>query len=148
MDTASRQLLALGDLSRTPGGLVPVLRNLDVYEPNVQIYNGYRIAATGSSSAPGGYTYASDGFYAAVPGSLPLPSFDLESTNASSQRFIAVKCVGAFDLLALARSRSGNPNINWEVLTPPITNGIVTYRLPDVPAALGRSVRRFEKIRI
>ncbi len=137
VDTASRQLFALGDLMRTPGGAVPVFGSLDVYEPNVRPYTGYRVAVKGTNNAPGGYTYASDGFYAAIPGSLPLPSFDLESTNASSERFIAVKCIGSFDLLALARSRSGNPNINWEVLTQP-TAGIVTYRLPDVPDELGQ----------
>ena len=138
VDTASRQLLALGDLLRTPGGAVPVFGDLNVYEPNAQAYhNGYRISVKGSSDVPGGYTYVSDAFYAAIPGSLPLPSFDIEPTTASSERFIAVRCVGAFDLLALARSRTGNPNINWEVLTRPTTNGIVTYRLPDVPAELG-----------
>jgi len=137
VDTATRRLLALGDLSRTPGGAIPVFSDINVYEPQAQAFQGYRVAVTGSSNTPGGYTYSSDAFYPAVPGSLPLPSFDLEPTTAASQRFIAVKCVGAFDLLALARSRTGNPNINWEVLTQPTTNGIVTYRLPDVPAELG-----------
>ncbi len=137
VDTASQRFLALGDLLRTPGGAVPVFSDLDVYEPNAKPYNGYRIAVTGPGSTSSGYTYTSDAFYAALPGSLPLPSFDLEPTTASSQRFIAVKCVGTFDLLVLARSRTGNPNINWEVLTRP-ANGIVTYQLPEVPNELGQ----------
>ena len=137
VDTASRQLFALGDLLRAPGGAIPVFGELQVYEPKVQIYNGYRIAATGTSNVPGGYTYSSDGFYASIPGSLPEPAFDLQPTTAASDRFVAVKCLGSFDLLVLGRARSGNPSIRWEVLTRP-TNGIVTYRLPDVPAELGQ----------
>ncbi len=137
IDTVSPHLFPLGDLLRTPGGAVAVFSDFNLFEPNVQPYNGYRISVTGSNSAPGGYTYASDAFYAAVPGSLPVPSFDLEPTVASSERFVAVKCVGAFDLLVLSRSRTGNPNINWEVLTQP-TPGIVIYRLPDVPTELSQ----------
>ena len=146
VDSASRQYLALGDQFRAPGGANPAFGDLDIYEPNVQGYNGYRIAVKGTSIVPGGYTYSSDGYYAAVPGSLPLPNFDLQPTSAVSNRYVGVKCIGDFDLLALSRSRTGNPNISWEVLIQPV-NGILTYRLPDVPDALGQrfsSLKNFE----
>ncbi len=137
VDTATRQYLALGDLLRSPGGFTPIFGELAVYEPIVKPYQGYRMMVAGSNIAPGGYTYASDGYYADVPGSLPLPSFDLEPTTAASNRFIAVKCVGNFDLLALARTRTGNPNISWEVFIQPV-NGILSYRLPDIPTTLAQ----------
>ncbi|MEO6039798.1 MAG: hypothetical protein ABIQ93_15395 [Saprospiraceae bacterium] len=146
VDTAARQYLALGDQFRAPGGANPAFGDLNVFEPAVQVYNGYRIVVKGSSIAPGGYTYASDGYYATLPGSLPLPNFDLEPTTATSNRYVGVKCVGNFDLLALTRSRSGNPNINWEVLIQPVS-GILTYRLPDVPTELGQrftALKNFE----
>ena len=137
VDTASRKYLPLGDLLRAPGGAIPVFSDLNVFEPTVKMYNGYRILATGVNTAPGGYSYFSDNYYAAIPGSLPIPAFDLQPTTAVSNRYVGVNCIGSFDLLALTRTHSGNPNISWEVLIQPV-NGILTYRLPDVPTALGQ----------
>lgn len=49
-------------------------------------------------------------------------------------RVVAVKCTGNFDLLSLTREQGGAVKVHWEALVAPAgKNGIVTYRLPDVP---------------
>lgn len=143
VDTAALKFLAMGDLLRAPGGPVPVFSNVDIFEPvsndvfnpEPKPYNGFRIRVSGSDDAPGGYSYFSDFFYADIPASLPVPSFDLLPTVLADNRLVATQCVGSFDALVFARSRSGTPNITWEVYTVP-SSGIVSYRLPDVPEAL------------
>lgn len=144
VDTAALKFLAMGDLLRAPGGPVPVFGSVDIYEPvsndifdpAPKPYNGFRVQAKGSDDSPGGYTYFSDFLYANVPANLPLPAFNLEPTTLSDNRLVATQCFGQFDALVFARARTGTPNISWEVYMAP-SNGIVSYRLPDVPTTLG-----------
>lgn len=144
VDTSQMEFFPLSQHHRAPGGSVIVYNsdqvfepvNNDVFEPNRPYIDLFRLQTSGQTGTTSGYTYQSDNFYPAVPASLPEPPFDLEPTTLANNRAVAVHCVGDFDLLAFARTRAGTPNINWEVITKP-KNGIVLYRLPDVPKALG-----------
>lgn len=144
VDTAKYQFFPLGDYLRAPGGSVPVFNsvkvfepvNNDVFEPNRPYIDLFRLQTVGPAGSADGYAYLSDNFYATVPGVLPEPSFDLQATTLANNRAVAVTCIGDFDLLAFARTRTGTPNIEWEVNTKP-ANGIVLYILPEVPEALG-----------
>jgi len=146
VDTSKLQFFPLSAPLLAPGGTIPIIGTVNVFEPvNNDLfnpnrpYNGLRVQTHGTEPAVGGYTYISDHFYSAIPATLPVAAFDLEPTVLADKRLIAVNCVGNFDLLTFSRSRSGyqvSLNINWEVITKP-KNGIVDYRLPDVPTALG-----------
>jgi len=144
VDTSKLQFFPLSDQQRAPGGEVPVYNmvqvfepvNNDLFDPNRPYIDLFRLQTVGPLGVAGGYTYLSDNFYPAVPNSLPEPAFDLESTILSNNRSIAVSCSGNFDLLAFSRTREVTPKINWEVIVRP-QNGIVLYRLPEVPSALG-----------
>lgn len=142
IDTNALKFMALGDLLRAPGGAIPVFTDINIFEPiandapnnpEPKPYNGYRLQASGGGSD---YTYFGDRFYEKLPTSLAIPTFDLLPTILSDNRLVAIQCVGDFDVLVFARSRSGTPNINWEVYIAP-SNGTVIYRLPDVPEELG-----------
>ncbi|MCW5924667.1 MAG: hypothetical protein KIS77_20275 [Saprospiraceae bacterium] len=144
VDTASLRFLALGDLLRAPGGAIPVFSDVDIFEPitndvfnpGPKPYNGFRVRVSGSDNTPGGYTYFCDFFAPSIPANLPTPTFDLLPTVLADNRLVATQCVGNFDVLVFARSRTSTPNITWEVNTAP-ANGVVIYRLPDVPTGLG-----------
>lgn len=146
VDTATLKFVAMGDLLRAPGGAIPVFSEVDIFEPvsndifnpEPKSYNGFRVRVSGSDDSPGGYAYTSDFFSTTIPAGLPALSFDLLPTVLSDNRLVATQCVGDFDVLVFARTRVGTPNINWEVYTTPAP-GVVTYRLPDVPPALGAS---------
>ncbi|MBV6443008.1 MAG: hypothetical protein EPGJADBJ_04736 [Saprospiraceae bacterium] len=146
VDTTALKFLAMGDLLRAPGGPIPVFSDVDIFEPvsndvfnpGPKPYNGFRAQVNGSDASSGGYTYFSDFFYPDIPANLPAPAFDLLPTVLADNRLVATQCVGNFDVLVFSRTRTGTPNINWEVNTKP-ANGIVSYRLPDVPEALGNS---------
>jgi hypothetical protein len=146
VDTSNLEFFPLSRQLLVPGSPIPVISsanifepvNNDVFEPN-RPYNGVRLQLRGTEAAAGGYTYTSDHFYSTIPTTLPVPDFDLSPTILSDNRLIAVACSGDFDLLAFSRVRSGyqvHLNITWEVVTKP-RNGIVSYRLPDVPTPLG-----------
>ncbi|MDO8366091.1 MAG: hypothetical protein Q7T20_04775 [Saprospiraceae bacterium] len=144
MDTSNYKFFPLSDYIRAPGGTVPVYNsqqvfepvNNDVFDPNRPYIDLFRLQTFGPAGVADGYTYISDNFYPAVPPSLSEPAFDLTSTILANNRSVAVTCIGDFDLLAFSRTRTGTPNIQWEVITKP-ANGIVLYTLPDVPNALG-----------
>lgn len=144
VDTAKLQFIAMGDLLRAPGGPVPVFTDVnifepvsnDVFNPGPKPYNGFRVRVNGSDAAPGGYTYFCDFFSTDIPENLPVPAFDLLPTVLADNRLVATQCVADFDVLVFARTRSGTPNITWEV-NAASSNGIVSYRLPDVPTELG-----------
>lgn len=144
IDTAQYTFFPLSEHIRAPGGPVPIYNSVKIFEPvnndqfdpNRPYTDLFRLQTTGPSNTTDGYTYLSDNFYTGVPASLPAPAFDLTPTTLANNRAVAVTCIGDFDLLAFARSRAGTPNINWEVTIKPV-NGIVLYRLPDVPKALG-----------
>jgi hypothetical protein len=142
VDTAAQQFFPLGAPLRPLGSPIPVFNGLEVFEPiNNELfepnipYAGFRLRTYGPDASANGYTYYSDGFYDSFPNTLPTPTFDLSPTILSDNRLVAVQCSGAFDLLAFSRSRAGTPNIQWEVFTKP--SATVTYRLPDVPKAVG-----------
>lgn len=144
VDSAQYRFFPLSQHVRAPGGAVPVFNsdqvfepvNNDLFEPNRPYINMFRLQTKGPEGSSNGYTYYSDGFYSAVPASLPEPTFDLLPTTLANNRVVAVTCSGNFDVLSFVRTRTGTPNINWEVTTRPL-NGIVLYRLPDVPVTLG-----------
>lgn len=146
VDTAKLEFFPLSPQLLVPGSATPATASIDIFEPvnNDQFdpnrpYKGFRIQANGTENTSDGYTYICDQFFDAVPSSLPIPDFDLLPTILSDKRLIAVQCVGDFDLLAFSRSRDGEYEhfkIKWEVFTRPV-NGIVSYRLPDVPSDLG-----------
>ncbi|MFN0035729.1 MAG: hypothetical protein ACKVUS_11730 [Saprospiraceae bacterium] len=144
VDTSRLEFFPLSDYVRAPGGVVPVYNSVQVFEPvNNDVFDPsrpyidlFRLQTEGPAGVADGYTYLSDNFYSAVPTSLAQPSFDLAPTILANNRSVAVTCTGDFDLLAFSRLRSGTPRINWEVVTKPEV-GIVLYRLPDVPKALG-----------
>jgi hypothetical protein len=144
VDTAQYRFFPLSQHVRAPGGAVPVFNteqvfepvNNDLFEPNRPYTDLFRLQTYGPQGTTNGYAYYSDGFYSSVPATLPEPTFDLLPTTLANNRAVAVTCSGDFDVLNFARSRIGAPNINWEVTTKP-QNGIVLYRLPDVPTELG-----------
>ncbi len=146
VDTTKLQFFPLSAPLLAPGGVIPIIGTVNVFEPvNNDLfspnrpYKGLRVQTRGAEPVAGGYTYISDHFFSDMPSSLPAANFDLEPTVLADKRLIAVNCVGNFDLLAFSRNRSGyqvHLNINWEVIKKP-KNGIVDYRLPDVPSALG-----------
>lgn len=150
VDTSKLQFFPLSEQIIPPGDFVPKVNHVDIFEPvnNDQFdpnrpYNGYRLRARGDEPATDGYTYIIDHLYDAIPATLPVPNFDLQPTILSDNRLVAVQCSGNFNLLAFSRSYNGpDPahtgalHMTWEVLTQP-AQGIVSYRLPDVPAELG-----------
>ncbi len=144
VDTAQLKFFPLSDIIRVPGGAIPIYHSVKIFEPvnNDQFdpkrpyTNLFRLQTNGPANSIDGYTYLSDNFYTGVPASLPVPTFDLEATILANNRSVAVNCIGDFDLLAFERTRTGTLGIHWEVITQP-KNGIVLYRLPDVPNALG-----------
>lgn len=144
VDTAQLKFFPLSEHLRAPGGAVPAYNsvqifepvNNDLFDPNRPYIDLFRLQANGPAGTSNGYNYLSDQFYSAVPATLPEPTFDLQATTLANNRAVAVTCIGNFDLLAFSRSRSGTPNIEWEVITKP-ANGIVLYILPDVPTELG-----------
>lgn len=146
IDTAKLEFFPLSAQLRVPGSFTPVQNAINIFEPvNNDLFNpnrpyaGLRVQTRGTEPSIGGYTYISDHFYSAMPPTLPVPDFDLEPTILSDKRLVAVQCIGGFDLLAFSRIRSAygiHLSITWEVVTKP-RSGIVSYRLPDVPAPLG-----------
>lgn len=148
VDTAQRQFFPLSQPILAPGSFIPNINHADIFEPvnNDQFdpnrpYQGFRLRARGDEPAVNGYTYIIDHLYDQVPSTLPVPDFDLQPTILADNRLIAVQCSGDFDLLSFSRSYAGPGHdgalyMTWEVLTRP-AQGIVSYRLPDVPDELG-----------
>lgn len=145
-DSTARRFLPLGDLRRAPGGAEVLFDELQVIEPDAgdpQIsiplpYQLYRLHANGDGG-PNAYRYYIDRLYSKLPGTAPIPSFDIAPTTLADKRSVAVQCVGNFDLLSLNWSKGGTPNIQWEALVR-YANGLVSYRLPDVPDALATAI--------
>lgn len=141
VDTAKLQFLALGDLLRAPGGFVPTFNSFDVFEPEPLPYHGYRVTVDGTDPQPGGFSYQSDRFYENLPDGLVPPAFDVQPSAIHDDHVAAVRCVGEFDALVFSRSNSAHPSISWEVYLKPDPGQFVSYRLPDMPWALGEQFR-------
>lgn len=137
VDVAKRQFLPIGDLIHAPGGPIPIFDQMEVFEPAGLPGAGYRLRFSGSDDSPGSYRYECDQFFPTLPQSLPTLPFDITSTTLADNRLVAVQCTGLFDLLALTRRHTGTPHLNWEVLTALPNDGLLIYRLPDVPEPLG-----------
>ena len=134
IDAGQQQFLAIGENIPIPGGAVPIFDQLDVFEPPNPATGTYRLRLSGTDVEPKGYTYFCDRLFSPLPATLGEPDFDIQPTTVTGPRVVAVKCTGAFDLLSLNRAQSGSTNFRWEVLIAPAGhNGIVTYRLPDIP---------------
>ncbi|MBK6930469.1 MAG: hypothetical protein IPH12_06215 [Saprospirales bacterium] len=135
VDAGLFQFFPIGDPVRVPGGAIPVFDQLDVFEPPNLPFGGYRLQCAGYDGAAG-VGYICDRSFVALPNTLPEPAGDIARTTLADARQIAVRCTGAIDLLAFTRQRSGTTQLAWEVLMAPLNDGIVLYRLPDVPAEL------------
>jgi len=144
VDTARRKFFPLSSPIIPPGGAIPVINtvrifepvNNDLFNPNRPYINLFRLQTKGPLGTAGGYEYSSDQFYTSVPTALSEPNFDLEETILTNNRDVAVRYTGNFDVLVFTRFRSVTPKINWEVLLKP-QSGTVLYQLPDVPMELG-----------
>jgi hypothetical protein len=144
IDTAARRFVPIGDLLRAPGGFVPTIDRLDVYEPNSgdpQVptplpYNkGYRVRLESINGIGSTYKYYLDNFYDKLPAEVPTPTFSTASTVLADARSAGVICTPGFDALSISRSKAGTTHYNWEAFVAPV-NGSLVYRLPDVPAEL------------
>lgn len=145
IDAGQQKFLAIGDNIPVPGGPAPIFDELGVLEPPDPSTGTYRLRLSGTDVEPGSYTYFCDRLASPLPATIPAPGFDIQPTTVAGPRVVAVKCVGAFDLLSLTREQSGAVNVRWEALVAPAgNNGIVTYRLPDVPEELSD---RFPKLK-
>lgn len=145
IDAGQQQFLSIGGLIPVPGGPIPIFDQLNVIEPPNPSAGAYRLRLSGADVTPGGYTYFCDRVASPLPATLPEPTFDVQPTTVTGPRVIAVKCIGAFDLLALTREQTGTTNFRWEVLMAPAgNNGIVTNRLPDVPKDLSDRFSRLK----
>jgi hypothetical protein len=139
IDTARNEYLALGDLSRAPGGATFSFSDLNVYEPipfdpipNPLPYSGYRIKISGINVD--GIGYQSDDYYSTIPNTLPQPNFNIEQGALSDNRLVACKTTGDFDTMVFSRKHTGNPSILWETYHAPAT--AIDYRLPDIPTQI------------
>lgn len=132
-----KKFLAIGGNLRIPGGAIPVINQLYVFEPPNLAQNGYRLRISGLDPNPGGYGYVCDKFFQTLPTALQNPNFDILSASVSNQRQVSVQCSGFVDLLAVRRQFNGNPKISWEALVAPNNSGAANYRLPNLPVELG-----------
>lgn len=153
MDTAAHKFLAMGDLIRAPGGITPVLDQLnviepvanDAFEPSGRPYSGYRLRFDGPGTTTNNYRYIHDGYYPAFPATLPNPAFEVvpPAIPLANPRFLAGTVSGTHDALILSRERAGTPSLRWDTYLPP-SSATATYSLPDLPAALAN---RFPTLR-
>jgi hypothetical protein len=139
IDTANNKYLALGDLSRAPGGTTFSFSELNVYEPipfdpipNPLAYNAYRIKFSGINSDGNGYHL--DDFFNAIPANLPQPNFEITPGFLSDNRLVSCKTTGQFDVMVFNRKKEGNPSILWETFHAPSNS--IDYRLPDIPTQI------------
>jgi len=145
IDSTTASFFPLGPSLRAPGSPIPVFDAVGVYEPIVnpvfdpgpKPYSGFKIKAYGIDQSPEGYSYYIDQFFSTIPSSLPTGNFNVEGTTLSDNQLVAARCIGDFDVLAISRFRFGTPGITWEAFLRPIDGQIISYRLPDVPDALG-----------
>jgi hypothetical protein len=142
IDTAKNRYFPMGDLYRAPGGLVPVINYVDVFEPETddvffppppRPYKGFRVYAYGTDGSAGGYDYYIDRLYDSLPPTLPQPNWDIQPAVPLDGRLVGARCLNEFDALVLSKTRAGSLNYRWNVHLPANTNGTVEYRLPDVP---------------
>jgi hypothetical protein len=142
IDTTQNRYFPMGDLSRAPGGFVPTINYVDVFEPETddvffppppRPYKGFRVYAYGE----GDYGYYIDRFYEELPTELPTQNWDLQPAGVVEGRVLAARCINEFDALVLGKTKAGLPNFRWHVHLAPKTNGVAEYRLPDVPSFLG-----------
>jgi hypothetical protein len=136
LDTSRNEYLALGDLSRAPGGASFSFSELKVFEPipfdpipNPPFYSGYRIKFSGINVDGNGYHL--DDYFTSIPSTLPQPTFSIEPGIFSDNRLVACKTTGTFDAMVFIRKKEGNTSITWETFHHPMAN--IEYRLPDIP---------------
>lgn len=134
LDAEHNKFLPLGPQFPIPGGVVPFFDAVQVLQPPGLPNFGYRFRLTGDDTTPGGYGYECDRFFSILPGTMPAINFDIQPTNLADKRLIAVTSNGPVDVLSF--TRTGSPNISWEVFVAPAATGATIYRLPDVPAEL------------
>jgi hypothetical protein len=138
IDLAQRKFRAIGDLDRAPGGAIPVIGNLMVFQPNNAQFSGYLIQAEAEQPIAAGYTYICNQLFATMPPVLEQVNFDIAPTTVSDNRLVGVHCIGDFDVLMINRSgKLGNHTARWQCMAQPNTQTPVVDRLPDVPQSLG-----------
>ncbi|MEQ1744111.1 MAG: hypothetical protein ABMA02_01685 [Saprospiraceae bacterium] len=134
VNASQDKFLVLGPQLPIPGGVVPLFDALPALEPPGLPNHGYRLWLLGTNPAPGGYGYECDRLFTTLPATAPALDIDIQPTNLADKRLVAVTSSGPVDVLSF--TRFGSPNLTWEVLAAPATNGPTVYRLPDVPSTL------------
>jgi hypothetical protein len=139
IDTSRNEYLALGDLSRAPGGATFSFSELKVFEPipfdpipTPPFYTSYRIKFSGINVDGNGYHL--DDYFTSIPAVLPQPNFGIEPGFLSDNRLVACKTTGTYDAMVFIRKKEGNPSVTWETYHPPTAN--IEYRLPDIPTQI------------
>jgi hypothetical protein len=139
LDLEQRKFRAIGDLDRAPGGAVPVISNLVVFQPNNAQFSGYHVQAEAEQPLVGGYTYICNQLFPIMPPTLEQVDFDIAPTTVSDNRLVGVHCIGDFDVLTINRfGKLGNHTARWQCLAQPNTQTPVVDRLPDIPQSLGK----------
>lgn len=138
-DMSQNKLLPIGDQERVPGGLVPAISSLNIFQPENVSFGQYRIQASGlSGSTADDYVYYYDDMVDALPSALPTPDFDITPTILGDDRQAAVFASGNFDALSVTRNNSGHPHLFWKAwINPNNGGGAILHRLPDIPQELG-----------
>ena len=134
LDPEHNKFLSLGPQFPIPGGVVPFFDAVQVLEPPGLPNHGYRLRLVGDDASPGGYGYECDRFFSTLPNAAPVLNMDIQPTNLADKRQIAVTSSGSVDVLSF--TRTGLPNLTWEVFAAPAATGPTLYRLPDVPTEL------------
>jgi hypothetical protein len=139
LDLTQRKLVPIGDLNRAPGGAVPVLGELSVFQPLNQTYAAYRLTASGHNEGAEGYAYYSDNIWnSSLPERLPTADFDITPTIVSDNRIVAFSTYGEVDVVRVIRQSISRPNIIWTAWVAPDNGFNVVHRLPNIPAELAR----------
>lgn len=137
-DISQRQFLSIGEPIRVPGGAIPIFDAINLYEPpNLPFNAGYRLRLNGTELAANGYTYLCDRVFSSLPAQVPALPIDIQPTLLADNKLAAAICSGPIDLLAFTRDYTDAMlHLQWELLVSAGNNGLVSTRLPDLPAEL------------
>ncbi len=133
LDVDNNKIIALGDILEEPDERVGISNQLEIFKPEDIFINGFKVELEGTKNGPDGYTYHINRFYSILPNFIDAPTFDISPTLVNDNRNMGVACTGDFDGLVATRTIGGTPTIIWETYLPPLANGIVTNKLPELP---------------
>jgi hypothetical protein len=137
LDVDQNKIIALGDIMEEPDARVGRSSQLEIFKPEDIFINGFKVELEGTKEGADGYTYRINRFYSTVlPNSIEAPTFNVEPALLNDKRTVGVACTGDFDGLVVTRTIGGTPSMTWEMHLPPVLNGIVSHRIPDIPEEL------------